>query len=145
MAIIKPILVDSSAELEKAIKECKPAILVVNADLIPAIKKEIKKEDILVKSKKKSGVAVKGGLLTVAAATITGIVAPVAVIVPAAVVATGGVVATITGTASSISNALHKYAWIETKYGDSALLIVKVAGRNKFDKKEDEICLTDIG
>lgn len=145
MAIIKPILVDSSAKLDEAIKACKPAILVVNADLIPAIKKEIKREDILIKSKKESSKAVKGGLVTVAAATIAGVFAPPAVIIPAAIAATGGVVATIAGTASSMSNALRKYAWVETTHGDSTLLIVKVAGRNKFDKKEDEIHLTDIG
>lgn len=145
MAIIKPVVVDSSAKLEQAIKACKPAILVVNAELIPAIKHEIKKEDILIKSKKNSGTVAKGGLLTIAAATAVGIFAPVALIVPAAVVATGGVVAAIAGTANSVLKALHKYAWVETEYGDAALLVIKVAGRNKFDKKEDEICLPNIG
>lgn len=145
MAIIKPVVVDSSAKLEEAIKACKPAILVVNAELIPAIKQEVKKEDILIKTKKNSGAVAKGGLLTVATAAVVGIFAPVALIVPAAVVATGGVVATIAGTANSMVNSLHKYAWVETEYGDAALLVVKIAGRNKFDKKVDEICLPNIG
>ena len=142
---IKPTIVNSSEELDKAVSDCRTAIVVLNSDIIPAIKKEIKREDILAKAKKISGGAVIGGLAAFVAADVAGVLAVAfapALVAPAATVMLVGACTTLGASAVSLSNVLRKmkhYAWVDTEDSDKKLLVIKVSGRNKFNPKEDKI------
>ena len=148
MPYIKPTIVHNSEELDNAVSDCRTAILVVNTDIIPAIKEEVKKEDIFKKSQKRTNIELKGGFATIAAGAVTGIFAPEVLIIPAAIASVAGIAAVLHGSAKSISTSLDKtlhkmkhYAWVETNDSNTRLLLIKVSGRNKFDNKDDKICV----
>lgn len=147
MPYIKPTIVHNSEELDKAVSDCRTAIVIVNADIIPAIKEELKKEKIVYRKNTITDIEVKGGLTALVVGTVGVCAASAAAITaPAAIAFLAGTAAFSIGSAKSLSTALDKtihkmkhYAWVETTDSDTRLLLIKATGRNKFDKKNDKI------
>jgi len=160
MATIYPVIVNSSGELDKAASENKAAILVVNKDLIPAIKKEVrehtKKEIKYRKSAKTADKGLTVGVLGKAVSGIAALAGAPIVAIPAALVSDAGIVVAGAGTFvtllrgrsiqaayAGLFSKLNYYAWSEVFEG-KYLLLVKIDGRNKYNPQTDIISFDQI-
>lgn len=160
MATIYPVIVSSSEELDKAASENKAVILVVNKDLIPAVKKEIREDTKKeAKFRKAANTTAKGAKTavtgTVAAGVATLVGAPIlalpalAAVVAGTVVSYGGFVTTlirgkdVQAAHPGLLSKLNHYVWNEV-FEERYLLLVKIEGRNMYNPKTDIISFDEI-
>lgn len=145
MAIIKPVYVSDTSQLEKQLKNRASVICVINPELIEPLKTEIQEGNAkFLRSKKLNKRLIGGGIATIAGGAIAGIFSPF--LIAGALAGAVGYMSTMIGASGlitdSISRALKSqlknYTWTDAA-APNCLMLLRNKAPNAYNSKIDTI------